>query len=161
MRSPSETLVLTVVHVGGMTTKAVIDVDEYGKVIKHFTEEMPDTPFNNYRYLGTSADGLPYRLMLGAETLAVSVARGEQRPSSEAIYTLTVKHVNGGTAEMVVTKSEYEKLLAFIEDIKGASSREYLGIDAAGYTYRLMVGNETFSLALSDPPSAEWPSSRK
>jgi hypothetical protein len=152
-------LYLVVVHEGGARVKLTIDEAEYTNVIEHFTKVMKGKPYSNYRYVGTSADGTPYRLMLGTETLGLSL-EGGCSISSEEVYTVTVNHEKGGEAEVCVTKPEYEALMQHIEGISNASNYEYFGTAANGFKYRLMLGNETFALTIKPQQLSEEPLGR-
>ena len=133
---------LVVVHEGGAKVRVAIDAAEYTKVLAHF-DSCHDEGFSNLRYIGTSAGGMPYRLMLGTETLSLSL-EGGRMTSSEAVYTVTIKHKKGGEAEVRVTKAEYEAIMKHFSDLDNFIGAHvgfdpYCGIDASAFEYRLRV----------------------
>ncbi len=161
MRPSKDQLLMTVVDAAGARTDVEIDADEYARVIKHLEEnEILLNTYAHWPYLGKTKGGLPYRLMIGKETLVVSFRGDGGTRATETAYFLTAKHVKGGMIELLVTKAEYEALLGFVADVTDKSEAR-LGTDAQGFRYWLRVGSETFSLTLGMPLPSERLASRE
>lgn len=127
----------------GTMTEIPVNAAEYEKVLAEHKKHSRIA----YPYIGTNDCGYSYRLMLDSSVMAIRF-RGHRRmdKQSEAPLHMELIYKAGAKIVIMVTKKEYESILAKLEESDGLDTYNFYSHDYFGNPYYIKFGPEILSV---------------
>ncbi len=146
-RDDGDSTFVRVVGESGLKVEIPVSPEEYKEILF----QCDFYKGADFPYEGTNAFGKRYALMMGTSTLLIvfrglrSVPEGTGGIGGTKLVKMKIVHQKGGEVVLVVTEAEYQRVLGRFNTNR-ASSFAYIGKDAAGNDYRLMLGFGIFCI---------------
>lgn len=147
----SEQLFVVIVFETGQNVKIPITAKGYSDLIESFDELMSGS-FPKMYYHGTDAYGNDFNVLLGSNTLSVSLDSGQT--IGEGMVEFVIYHEKDGEAKIIVEKSEYDHFIDCCKTNRGMIMN-YSGTDSHKNPFRIRVSNGVVCIRASAPVSRE------
>lgn len=123
---------LSVLHLSGALASVEVTAEEYDRLFK----EVAASPEGHMMLVGTSAEGLPFKIAIGEDLAVWAEGGGVPADSEDTTVNMTLAYRSGAKAEILMQLEAYRSIVSSFN----RTGIHRGGVGPNGRMYRLKLG---------------------